>query len=108
MNSYDNYKYRSKIGQFFKSCKSEIIRAAKLGQTMLGAGLLNDQRSTIHRDLGEWLIEQIESGKLNINSDYVKGCSEELKKLDGKIQLLDREISELKSVYRDREDGVAP
>ncbi len=107
MNSYDNHKYKSKLGQFFTSCKSEFLRAAKLGQTMLGAGFLNDQRSTIHRDLGEWLIEQIETGKLDINSDYVKGCEEELKKIDGKIQLLDREISELKSAYPNREDGVA-
>ena len=108
MNSYENSKYKSKIGQFISTCKTEIIRATKLGQTLLGAGFLNDQRAAIHRELGEWLIEQIDTGKLVVPSDYVKGLGEELKKLEGKIQVLDREIRELKSVYRDQGDGVAP
>ncbi len=101
-----SHEYKSKTGKFIAACRLEFIRAFKLGQTLIGAGFLNDKRSTIHRELGEWLIAQIQLGKITISSDYIQDRVMELKKLDGKIELLDQEIRELKSPCR--EDGVAP
>jgi hypothetical protein len=101
-----SHEFKSKTGKLIAACKLEFIRAVKLGQSLVGAGFLNDKRSTIHRELGEWLVTQIQLGKVTVSSDYIEDRIIELKKLDGKIELLDQEIRELKSPCR--EDGVAP
>jgi hypothetical protein len=99
---------KTKLGNFLGQCKSEVVKATKIGQSLLGAGFLNDQKSALLKEMGEWLAEQVQSGKLKIEAEYVHSCIEELKKIEAKIKLLDQEIKEIKSPMSRTDDGLAP
>jgi len=105
----EHKEVKTKLGNFLNQCKAEVLKATKIGQTLLGAGFLNDQKSSLLKEMGEWLVDQANSGKLKLDSEYITSCMEELKKIDTKIQRLDDEIKDIKSpISRTSDGGFAP
>lgn len=95
-NQDDRPNYSKNLQSVWSWLSTEFRRAARLGKRLLGAGRLSEQRSDLYREIGKWVVEQTQAGKLQVPGNYLTDRLLELQELESKLQHIDQEIQAIK------------
>lgn len=88
--------WRDRLNNIVNTCQSEIKKTTKIGMKMISASQSNVQLHEAYEDLGKWLVEQVETGKLAITDDQITALIEKVKHLESELESYEQEVQDIK------------